>query len=50
MAYGDQPALTTELVEWARTSGFNVVAAGKEQNIYLNIIIVRPIPFGITMG
>ena len=29
MAYGDQPALTTELVEWARASGFNVVAAGK---------------------
>ena len=29
MAYGDQPALTTELVEWARASGFRVVAAGK---------------------
>ena len=29
MAYGDQPALTTELVEWARASGFHVVAAGK---------------------
>ena len=29
MAYGDQPALTTELVEWARSCGFNVVAAGK---------------------
>ena len=29
MAYGDQPALTCELVEWARASGFNVVAAGK---------------------
>jgi len=29
MAYGDQPALTCELVEWARTSGFEVVAAGK---------------------
>jgi len=29
MAYGDQPALTSELVEWARSSGFNVVAAGK---------------------
>ena len=29
MAYGDQPALTCELVEWARSSGFQVVAAGK---------------------
>jgi predicted homoserine dehydrogenase-like protein len=29
MAYGDQPALTCELVEWARATGFNVVAAGK---------------------
>src|SRR5210317_929787 len=29
MAYGDQPALTIELVDWARASGFHVVAAGK---------------------
>ena len=29
MAYGDQPALVCELVEWARLSGFDVVAAGK---------------------
>ena len=29
MAYGDQPALTCELVEWARCTGFEVVAAGK---------------------
>jgi predicted homoserine dehydrogenase-like protein len=29
MAYGDQPALTCELVDWARSSGFDVVAAGK---------------------
>ena len=29
MAYGDQPALTSELVDWARATGFNVVAAGK---------------------
>ena len=29
MAYGDQPALTAEMVEWARISGFDVVAAGK---------------------
>lgn len=29
MAYGDQPALTCELVDWARATGFEVVAAGK---------------------
>ncbi|HET7402214.1 MAG TPA: SAF domain-containing protein [Usitatibacter sp.] len=29
LAYGDQPALICELVDWARTAGFNVVAAGK---------------------
>ena len=29
MAYGDQPALTCEMVEWARACGFDVVAAGK---------------------
>jgi predicted homoserine dehydrogenase-like protein len=29
MAYGDQPALIAELVDWARAIGFEVVAAGK---------------------
>ena len=29
MAYGDQPALTMEMVDWARSCGFEVVAAGK---------------------
>ncbi len=29
MAYGDQPALVAELVDWARASGFRVMAAGK---------------------
>ncbi|RDD61149.1 NAD(P)H-dependent oxidoreductase [Ferruginivarius sediminum] len=29
MAYGDQPALIAELVDWARASGFPVMAAGK---------------------
>ena len=29
MAYGDQPALVCELVEWARCCGFAVTAAGK---------------------
>ena len=29
LAYGDQPALIVELVDWARTVGFEVVCAGK---------------------
>jgi predicted homoserine dehydrogenase-like protein len=29
MAYGDQPALISELVDWCRVVGFDVVAAGK---------------------
>jgi predicted homoserine dehydrogenase-like protein len=29
MAYGDQPALVAEMVDWARSAGFQVAAAGK---------------------
>ncbi len=29
LAYGDQPALICELVDWARSCGFPVIAAGK---------------------
>ena len=29
MAYGDQPALVADLVDWARACGFKVVAAGR---------------------
>jgi predicted homoserine dehydrogenase-like protein len=29
MAYGDQPALICEMVDWARAAGFDVVCAGK---------------------
>src|SRR5579862_6145192 len=29
MAYGDQPALIAEMVDWARAAGFTVAAAGK---------------------
>jgi predicted homoserine dehydrogenase-like protein len=29
LAYGDQPALVCDLVDWARTAGFPVVAAGR---------------------
>ena len=29
LAYGDQPALICEMVDWCRTAGFEVIAAGK---------------------
>jgi predicted homoserine dehydrogenase-like protein len=29
LAYGDQPGLICEMVDWARASGFEVIAAGK---------------------
>jgi predicted homoserine dehydrogenase-like protein len=29
LAYGDQPALICEMVDWARAAGFQVIAAGK---------------------
>ena len=32
MAYGDQPALICELVDWARATGFEIAAAGKGMN------------------
>ncbi len=32
MAYGDQPALICELVDWVRACGFELVAAGKGMN------------------
>jgi len=47
MAYGDQPALACDLVDWARTCGFPVVAPDAGTNGCR--IIERPplIPFGI---
>jgi predicted homoserine dehydrogenase-like protein len=32
MAYGDQPAIICELVDWARSCGFELVSAGKGMN------------------
>ena len=32
MAYGDQPAAICELVDWTRSNGFELVAAGKGMN------------------
>ncbi len=32
MAYGDQPAIICELVDWVRSCGFELIAAGKGMN------------------
>jgi predicted homoserine dehydrogenase-like protein len=42
LAYGDQPALTCELVDWARACGFEVVAAGKGTKYLPNYHAVTP--------
>ena len=49
MAYGDQPSLILEQIEWARLNGFSVVCAGKEQNITQLLNIPHRILFGVTM-
>ncbi len=46
MAYGDQPALTCEMIEWARVNGFNVVAAGKGTRYCLTTITPHRRQFG----
>jgi len=42
MAYGDQPALIAEMVDWARAAGFTVVAAGKGTKYLPAYHIVTP--------
>jgi predicted homoserine dehydrogenase-like protein len=42
MAYGDQPALIAEMVDWARASGFAVAAAGKGTKYLPSYHIVTP--------
>ena len=50
MAYDDQPALTCELVDWARSSGFRVIAAGKGTKYLPLIIFLHQILCGSIMG
>src|SRR5881628_256231 len=54
MAYGDQPALTCELVDWARACGFEVVAAGKGTKYLPAYNAVTPddvwVHYGVTPG
>ncbi len=42
MAYGDQPALIAEMVDWARASGFIVAAAGKGTKYLPNYHALTP--------
>ncbi|HMN86577.1 MAG TPA: SAF domain-containing protein, partial [Bauldia sp.] len=42
MAYGDQPALVAEQVDWARATGFRVVAAGKGTKYHPDFHAVTP--------
>ena len=39
LAYGDQPALICEMVDWARACGFEVMAAGKAPSTCRNSIL-----------
>ena len=49
LAYGDQPALICELVDWARCSGFEVVCAGKGTKYLPRYHAPRRIRSGNTM-
>ncbi len=48
LAFGDQPALICDLVDWARTCGFPVVAAGRGHNGCRNSASRRPRRCGAT--
>jgi predicted homoserine dehydrogenase-like protein len=42
MAYGDQPALVAEMVDWARAAGFTIAAAGKGTKYLPHFHVVTP--------
>ena len=50
LAYGDQPALICELVDWARACGFAVVAAGKGTKYLPTYHAVTPMTSGAITG
>jgi predicted homoserine dehydrogenase-like protein len=54
MAYGDQPALIAEMVDWARSAGFEVAAAGKGTKYLPAYHTVTPdevwVHYGLTAG
>jgi len=49
MVYGDQPALTAELVDWARATGFRVVAPARVRGTSPVATRSRPTPCGTTI-
>ena len=49
MAYGDQPSLILEQIEWARLNGFFVLARVREQNITQVMSIQLLKMYGIIM-
>ena len=50
MAYGDQPALTCEMVEWARCCGFDVVLRARAPSTCPPTMLLPPTRSGITTG
>ena len=50
LAFGDQPALICDLVDWARTCGFPVVAGGGDTNGCPTLASPPPIRSGATMA
>lgn len=42
LAYGDQPALICELVDWARTAGFEIACAGKGAKFHPDFTELTP--------
>ena len=48
MAYGDQPALICEMVDWARAAGLPVIAAGKGPSTCRPSTTRRPTRSGTT--
>ena len=42
LAYGDQPALVCEMVDWAEASGFHVVSAGKGTKYLPDYVLSTP--------
>ena len=50
LAYGDQPALVCEMVDWCRAAGFEVVAAGKGASTCRSITRARRRHYGRIYG
>jgi len=50
MAYGDQPALISEQIDWARAVGLEVVCAAREPGTSPNLTTRLRTPYGGTTG